>query len=140
MPLGPHLDLPYGALPRLKLDLYLPDASERCQGLIIFVHGGAWRSSSSRDPTLEALPTLMPQDYALAVINYRLSGQKDEEAFHWPGHPLDVKAGVEWLVGERQAGGLLQGERWRHARERVWFVGHSAGAVRAAYSGGSFRC
>ena len=130
MPLGPHLDLPYGALPRLKLDLYLPEATEQCQGLVVFVHGGAWRTSSSRDPTLEALPTLMPQDYALAVINYRLSGQTEEEPFRWPGHPLDVKAAVEWLVGEGAAGGLLLGDHWQHARDRVWFVGHSAGAVR----------
>lgn len=139
MPLVPHLDLPFSktAHARLKLDLYLPPPSEPCRGLIVFVHGGAWRSSSSRDPTLAGLPSLLPQDYALAIPNYRLSGQADGERIRWPAHTLDVKEAVEWLVGEGAAGGLLAGDGWRAARERVWFVGHSAGAVRPSSSSSS---
>jgi acetyl esterase/lipase len=37
------LDLSYGADPKHKWDLYLPQSVESAKGIIIFVHGGAWR-------------------------------------------------------------------------------------------------
>ena len=132
MPLAPHLAIPYPPPvftpqhARHTLDLYLPPSDSPAKGLIIFIHGGAWVSSSSQDDSLAALPTLLPQDYALAIPNYRLSGQKGEgelEVRH-PDHVMDVRAAVEWLVGEG-AGGRLGEE----ARGNVWLMGHSAGAV-----------
>lgn len=125
-----HLDLPYVATssnPRHKLDLYLPAAPAQCKGLIVFVHGGAWRSSSSRHVSIARIPSLFPKDYALAIPNYRLCAHGED--VKWPSHTLDVKQAVEWLVGDGAAGGLLKGEEWTQARDKVWFVGHSAGAV-----------
>ncbi len=37
-----ELDLPYGPAPRERLDLFLPEAPPR--GVVVFIHGGYWRS------------------------------------------------------------------------------------------------
>jgi acetyl esterase/lipase len=128
----PHLEIPYPPPPnvakhaRHKLDLYLPSDSTEPKGLIVFVHGGAWRTSSSQDDTLSDLPTLFPHDYALAIPNYRLSDQSGEKDldFKHPCHVLDVKAAVEWLAADGAGGRVSE-----QARRNVWLVGHSAGAV-----------
>ena len=130
MTLIPHFGLSYPPPPstprhaRHNLDLYLPSSAPK--GLIVFTPGGAWVSSSSRDESLDALHSLFPQDYALAVLNYRLSGQKGEEdmAIKHPSHILDVQAAVEYLI-EGGAGGLLD----EKTRSNVWIIGHSAGGV-----------
>ncbi|KAL7416319.1 Alpha/Beta hydrolase protein [Mrakia frigida] len=129
MTLTPHLGLQYPPPPstlrhaRHNVDIYLPTSSPT-KGLIVFVPGGAWISSSSLDETLDQLPSLFPQDYALAIVNYRLSRQRGEEelAIKHPSHVLDVQAAVEWLV-EGGAGGLLD----EKTRSNVWIMGHSAG-------------
>jgi acetyl esterase/lipase len=127
MTLIPHLGLAYpppqGATrhARHNVDLYLP--ASKPKGLILFVHGGAWGSSSSLDPSLDLLPSMFPQDFALAIPNYRLS-KRDEPPLHHPAHVEDVKAAVRWLI-EEKAGGLLD----EATTDNVWTMGHSAGAV-----------
>lgn len=126
--------IPYrpGSLnPRHTVSLHLP--STLAQGLIVFVHGGAWRSSSPTDPTLAALPSLVPPGFALAIPGYRLSDQKAESDgghaelnVRHPTHVLDVLEAVEWLVAG--AGGRLD----EKARSNVWVAGHSCGAVSGA--------
>ena len=39
------LDVQYGPLPARRLDLYVPDdQNDHDDSLVVFVHGGAWRS------------------------------------------------------------------------------------------------
>lgn len=38
------LDIPYGPLDEHRFDLYIPLENKRNDGLVVFVHGGAWRS------------------------------------------------------------------------------------------------
>jgi acetyl esterase/lipase len=73
---------------RQKLDLYMP-AGEGPFPLIIWVHGGAWRTGSKENP-----PALrfLEQGYAVASINYRLS----QHAI-FPAQIEDCKAAVRWL-------------------------------------------
>ncbi|MDQ7909312.1 alpha/beta hydrolase [Phytohabitans sp. ZYX-F-186] len=80
----------------LRLDLYVP-AGDGPWPLVVWVHGGAWRTGDRR-----TLPeTIAPLDffgrvrrrgYAVASVDYRLSG---EARFPAPLH--DVKAAVRWL-------------------------------------------
>ncbi len=55
----------------LALDLYQPKGKAN-NGLIVWIHGGAWRSGSK-----EKVPILglVDKGWALASVNYRLSGQ-----------------------------------------------------------------
>jgi acetyl esterase/lipase len=85
-----HRDLAYvPAGHRLqKMDLYLP-AKGRDLPLIISIHGGAFlMGDKSDDVPLEYLA----RGYAVASINYRLSG----DAF-FPAQIEDCKAAVRWL-------------------------------------------
>lgn len=71
-----------------KLDLYLPKQGKNMP-LIIYIHGGAFMSGSKED----WIPwNCLGEGYAVASINYRLSG----EAI-FPAQIVDCKAAVRWL-------------------------------------------
>lgn len=99
-----------------QLDLYLP--TSQATSLIVFIHGGAWRTGSRKDH-VDLAQYLCSKGKAVAVIDYRLS-VKDEgtglpKHIH-PVHAQDVNAALRFL----------------HARSDVpkdWtVVGHSIGA------------
>jgi len=80
---------------RQRLDLYLPqrkdgqDASKGLRPLIIWVHGGAWRSGSKdRTPAVR----FVDEGYAVASVNYRLS-----QHAVFPAQIQDCKAAVRGL-------------------------------------------
>lgn len=86
-------DLVYveGGHERHKLDLYLPEKAERPLPLIIWVHGGGWQNGSKDGcPPLRA--GYVAQGYAVASINYRLSGHAV-----FPAQINDCKAAIRWL-------------------------------------------
>jgi acetyl esterase/lipase len=82
----------------LRLDLYLPEASDGPVPLILWVHGGAWRAGD-KNPTYA--PETLGEDYAVASVNYRLS----QEAL-FPAQIHDVKAAVRFLRGNAKRYGL----------------------------------
>ncbi|MCF7784759.1 MAG: alpha/beta hydrolase [Prosthecobacter sp.] len=86
-------DLVYveGGHERQKLDLYLPEKAEGPLPLIIWVHGGGWQNGSKDGcPPLRA--GFVAQGYAVASINYRLSGHAVFLA-----QIEDCKAAIRWL-------------------------------------------
>src|SRR5262245_16708616 len=54
----------------LKLDLYVPTNVKAQPPVVVWVHGGAWRSGSKNNPSV--LP-LTDRGYAVASVDYRLS-------------------------------------------------------------------
>jgi acetyl esterase/lipase len=124
-------DIQYGAIPGyrpLELDLYLPEASGPLP-VIVDVHGGGWRRGSRREP----LPllgagfydSLAAQGFAVAAIDYRLSGEA-----RFPAPLEDVGTAVGWVRDNAAAYGLDAG--------RVFLWGDSAGghlALLAALTG-----
>ncbi|HDZ9241075.1 TPA: alpha/beta hydrolase [Vibrio cholerae] len=107
----------------LKLDLYKPKA-ERTQPypLLIWVHGGAWKRGSKDDiPTKNPLllSSVLQQGYALAAVDYRLSGEATFPApvqdindavnfLHDNSLQFHIKADKVVMMG-RSAGGHLAG-------------------------------
>jgi len=85
-----HRDLAYvtNGHPRQKLDLYLP-ANAANAPLIIMIHGGAFKSGSKEG---ENPVPFLSQGYAVASLNYRLSGHA-----RFPAQIEDCKAAVRWL-------------------------------------------
>src|SRR6476620_2226887 len=79
----------------LKLDLYLPPGSQSGP-LIVWIHGGAWRSGS-RDEL--PLGELVREGCAAASVDYRLS-----TTAKFPAQIHDIKAAIRFLRG--QAGKL----------------------------------
>lgn len=102
---------------KLLLDLYMP-AWKNDPYLVIWVHGGAWRSGSKESP-----PTgLLDAGYALASINYRLS----EEAT-FPAAIHDIKAAIRFLRGNAK--------KYNYRSDRIIIWGSSAGGHLAALAG-----
>lgn len=82
----------------LLLDLYLP-RQRRPLPVILWVHGGAWRTGDKTDKA--DLPEWAARGYAVASINYRLS----QEAL-FPAQIHDCKAAVRWLRANATEYGL----------------------------------
>ncbi|WP_240772652.1 alpha/beta hydrolase [Phragmitibacter flavus] len=121
-----HRDLVYvkDGHERHKLDLYLPETkSDELLPLIIWVHGGGWQNGSK-----EGCPPLrggyVEKGYAVASINYRLSGHAV-----FPAQIEDCKAAVRWLRAHADEYGLDA------KRFGVW--GSSAGGHLVALMGTS---
>jgi acetyl esterase/lipase len=101
----------------LKLDLYLPTAKE--PPVIVYIHGGAWRSGSKADMPLQEL---QKKGYAIASVDYRLS-----TVAPFPAQVHDIKAAVRFLRAEA---GQLQ-----ISAKRIGLAGSSAGGHLAALVG-----
>jgi len=64
-----RLDIAYGAAPRERFDLFLPQGTAR--GLVVFVHGGYWRSFGKSDWSHLAIGPL-EHGWAVAMPGYTL--------------------------------------------------------------------
>ncbi|HEY8994903.1 MAG TPA: alpha/beta hydrolase [Lacunisphaera sp.] len=103
----------------LKLDLYGPDQPEKPSGLIVWVHGGAWRGGSREDVDLKGLTAF---GWAVASVDYRLSTQA-----RFPAQIHDIKAAIRYLRAHATALGLPP--------NRFVVAGSSAGGHLAALVG-----
>jgi acetyl esterase/lipase len=73
----------------LLLDVYPAENSAKPVGLIVWVHGGAWRAGSRASPGLLGLTS---RGWALASVDYRLS-----TAARFPAQVFDIKAALRYL-------------------------------------------
>jgi acetyl esterase/lipase len=87
--------------PTQTLDLYLPasDGSSAAP-VVVLIHGGAFKMGDS-GMEAQLARTLVDQGFAVAAVNYRLSG----EALY-PAGAQDVKAAVRWLRANATEYGL----------------------------------
>ncbi|KAJ2844646.1 hypothetical protein IWW36_005100 [Coemansia brasiliensis] len=121
-----HHDIPYlaNSSSRHKLDIYFPPISPATVPLVVYVHGGAWRTGDKSEFQKTAEGIIRASNYRLvvAVINYQLSNKDDESVRH-PSHLLDTMAAVRFLITDQSYPG-----RSIVDHSRVYLVGHSAGA------------
>jgi acetyl esterase/lipase len=103
----------------LKLDLYLPDAGGTPAGLIVWVHGGAWRAGSRESVDVKGLTQL---GWAIASVDYRLS-----TVARFPAQIHDIKAAIRYLRANAAGFG--------YPADRFVVGGSSAGAHLAALVG-----
>ncbi|WP_137166640.1 alpha/beta hydrolase [Salinimonas lutimaris] len=84
----------------LQLDLFLPDAKQQPAKLVVWVHGGAWMRGS-KDETMQRngnlVRSLLQKGYAVAAVDYRLSGQAK-----YPAAIEDVNDSINYLVANQQ--------------------------------------
>jgi arylformamidase len=106
------IDLPFGDTPAERLD-YFPTRVDAAP-LLVFIHGGYWRSLDKSDFSWLA-PPFVQHGVALALLNYGLA----------PATPIEeivrqqIKA-LAWLY--------RNGDRLGFDPERIVVAGHSAGA------------
>ncbi len=80
-----------GQSQNLLLDLQVPIGATAATPLVVWVHGGGW-SAGSRLPIPARVTALCPRGYAIASVDYRLSGTAT-----WPAQIHDVKGAIRWL-------------------------------------------
>ncbi|GAA4113148.1 hypothetical protein GCM10022215_10120 [Nocardioides fonticola] len=123
----------YGPLAAHRLDLHMPDACsdvgpdggpdggpETPRPVVVYVHGGGWmtgdKSWLGEQPGLRRLADLLlGRGWAIAAINYRLSGEAP-----FPAGADDVAAAIAWLSEAAPGLGLDPA--------RIVLLGDSAGA------------
>jgi acetyl esterase/lipase len=102
----------------LKLDLYLPD-DRAPAGLIVWVHGGAWRGGLRENVDLRGIVAL---GWAVASVDYRLS-----TVARFPAQVHDIKAAIRFLRAHAAEHG--------YPADRFAIAGSSAGGHLAALVG-----
>ncbi|KAJ1864622.1 hypothetical protein H4R99_008121 [Coemansia sp. RSA 1722] len=107
-----------------QLDIYLPDQSSTLLPLIIYVHGGAWRTDDKSTVSFIGPGLLQATENktAVAIINYRLSTRNPGSIRH-PAHLNDVRLAIDFLINHEEHPGSEIIDR-----TQVYLVGHSAGA------------
>lgn len=110
--------------PAEMLDLYVPTTGKGPFPVVLWIHGGGWRSGSRALPSNGAQLALVNSGIAVASIDYRLSHQAI-----YPAQIQDVKAAVRWLRANASKYNLDP------ARVGAW--GASAGGHLAALLGTS---
>ncbi|KAJ2803567.1 hypothetical protein H4R20_002840 [Coemansia guatemalensis] len=106
------------------LDIYFPQICPAVLPLVVYVHGGAWRTGDKAEFShiAEGLIGAANNRLAVAVVNYTLSTRTEDSIRH-PGHLNDVIKAVKFLVTDQDYPG-----RSIVDTRRIFLVGHSAGA------------
>jgi ribose/xylose/arabinose/galactoside ABC-type transport system permease subunit/acetyl esterase/lipase len=108
------LDVKYGDFAAHTLDVFLPDEGDGPFPLLIHIHGGGFAIGDKRDGHIITLLDSIKKGYALASINYRLSG---EAVF--PAAVLDCREAVRFMKENA--------EKYRIIPDRIAVIGGSAG-------------
>jgi len=98
----------------LQMDFYRPKNTTETLPLLVFIHGGSWKSGNRSD-YLVYLTSFAEKGYMTATISYRLLRDSI-----YPAAVEDVTDAVEWL--------FKNGENFRYDPDRIVLVGGSAGA------------
>lgn len=96
----------------LKFDIAVPSGPGPYP-LILYIHGGGWRSGS-RDVFRPLIQRMAKQDYVAATVSYRLAPEHT-----WPAQIEDVEESLRWLRSHA--------EKYKIDVRRVGVVGVSAG-------------
>jgi len=114
-----YSNLSFGITPErdLKLDIYMPQGVENPL-MVMWVHGGAWHSGSKENPP----KSLLERGYALASIDYRLTGEAP-----FPAMIHDIKSAIRFLRGNA--------ETYGYKKDKIIIWGSSAGGHLVALTG-----
>jgi len=118
-----YLDVPYGTESGAqRLDIYLPEEGDGPFPMLIHIHGGGFAMGDKRDDHMDAYLTGIKRGYAVASIEYRLSG----EAI-FPAAVLDCREALRFI--------LAHGPEYKLDTDKISVIGGSAGGNLAAMMG-----
>ncbi len=112
-------NVPYGPLPRQRLDVWRMSTTPLHAPVVLFVHGGSWTMGDKREQGRPMLHEFVRRGWIAVVPNYRLAPRHP-----WPAQVLDVTRALGWVKKNVAAYGGDPG--------RVVISGGSAGGQLAA--------
>lgn len=98
----------------LQLDMYIPDTLKKPAPLLVFIHGGGWRSGKRSD-YLVYLIDFARRGYITATVSYRLLADSC-----YPACVEDISDAVNWF--------FKNGDTYSYDPDRIALIGGSAGA------------
>jgi acetyl esterase/lipase len=106
----------YGKDTRQKLDIYTPvtKAGSKPQPILVFFHGGSWRDGD-RESYAFVGRAFAAQGFVTVIADYRKS-----PAHLFPGFIEDAADAIAWTH--------INGAKYRGDTQRLFVIGHSAGA------------
>jgi acetyl esterase/lipase len=110
--------IPYGSLPRQKLDLYQPAPETPSPPMVVFLYGGGW-TEGSRAMYRFVDAALAERGCIVAIPGYRLFPEA-----RFPAFLQDCVLAARWARDNRAMLGADP--------NRLFLMGHSAGAYNAA--------
>ncbi|AOW15052.1 hypothetical protein LPB72_21200 [Hydrogenophaga crassostreae] len=110
--------LAYGHHERQRMDVYLPMPAVSDAPVVVFFYGGSWSSGNRADYKFVG-EALASQGIVTVVADYRLSPE-----VRYPVFLQDSAQAVKMALDNTVA--------WGASRERIFLMGHSAGAYNAA--------
>ena len=111
-----ELDLEYGTSYLEKLDLFFPETASKA--LLVFIHGGYWRSLDKNDFAF-LVPAFTQRGVTVATINYGLAPQLRIDDI-----VRQSRVAITWLAQNARRYGTDAG--------KLYVAGHSAGGHLAA--------
>jgi acetyl esterase/lipase len=114
-----HANIAYGPEPQQRLDVYVPEsAAVSPRPVVVFWHGGRWRYGDKADYRFVGA-ALAESGYLTVVANYRHYPQ-----VKMPGFMQDAAQAALWAAAHA--------DEYGGRRDRLYLMGHSAGAHLAA--------
>jgi acetyl esterase/lipase len=113
-----HANIAYGPNPQQRLDVYVPERGAEPRPLVVFWHGGRWRYGDKIDYRFVGA-ALAESGYVTVVANYRLYPE-----VKMPGFMQDAALAALWAAAHA--------DEYGGGRDRLYLMGHSAGAHLAA--------
>jgi acetyl esterase/lipase len=108
---------------QLNLDVFVPNGGSALKPVMIYVHGGSWRTGDKSQTGFKD-EFFTNNDYIFVSINYRLSPNpinlSDPTRVMFPDHPEDIAKAIKWVFNNISSYG---GDT-----SKVSMIGHSAGA------------
>jgi acetyl esterase/lipase len=112
-------NVPYGPLPRQRLDVWRLSTTPLHAPVVLYVHGGSWLMGDKREQGRPMLHEFVRRGWIAVVPNYRLAPRHP-----WPAQIRDVTRALGWVKTNAATYG---GDP-----ERVVIAGASAGGQLAA--------
>jgi len=103
----------------LSLDIY-PPATGCPAPVVVWVHGGGFRTGDKRFQMTDKVRLLNDLGYMVVSVNYRLTDPADAEPVQYPTHAQDVASAIAWIHGNIA--------RYGGDPDQIALMGHSAGA------------
>ena len=130
IPAATHENVPYGAHPKQKVDIFLPKGANGPCPVLVYLHGGGWSGGAMEDHILgSSIKMLLGKGIAVVGTGYRYIRDATRDGVKPPvmGCLNDCETAIRFVQSHAR--------EWNLDLSRLAVAGGSAGACTALYLG-----